>query len=124
VLVCATDGFFGYVDTPAQFENMLWDTMASAQDMRHWGSMLTSRVESLTGDDASLALVGLGFDDLADLRAHFAPRARQVRVEHAEPMAHVPPGNRAALVSARERSWQNYRRDYQRRLLLPQGDGR
>ncbi len=124
VLICATDGFFGYVDTPAQFENMLWDTMASAQDMRHWGSMLTSRVESFTGDDASLALVGLGFDDLPDLRAHFAPRARRVRVEHAEPMAHVPPGNRTALVTARERSWQSYRRDYERRLLLPQGDGR
>lgn len=123
VLVCATDGFFGYVATPAEFEDMLWQSLVSAQDIRHWGTLLVTSVDACTGDDASLVLVALGFDSFADLRAHFVPRARQVRSEHAEPMAAVPSDSRIALTDARERSWRLYRPGYERRLPTRQEVG-
>lgn len=116
VLVCATDGFFGYVTTPAGFEDVLWHSLLSAQDIQHWGALLITAVQSYTGDDASLALVALGFDNLADIRAHFVPRARHLRIEHGEPMAAVPQDSRSALTTARERSWESYRTGYERRL--------
>lgn len=118
VLVCATDGFFGYVDTPAEFEHLLWQTLTSAQDIRHWGALLAARVGSYSKDDASLALVALGFADLADLRVRFLPRAREVERVHVRPMRYVPPGNHPALVEAREQSWRGYRHGYERRLLI------
>jgi serine/threonine protein phosphatase PrpC len=123
MLVCATDGFFDYLATPAEFEDVLLQTLVSAQDMRHWGALLAAAVESYTGDDASLAMVALGFDDLADLRAHFVPQARRVHTEHAEPMSIVPQHDRIAVVAARERSWQRYRPGYERRLPTRQEVG-
>ena len=116
LLICATDGFFGYVDTPAQFELLLWETLLSAQDCLHWSVLLAERVSEYTGDDASIAVVGLGFADFAALRASFRERADLLDVEHAEPMRRVRPGDQPALVAAREASWQAYRRDYERRL--------
>jgi hypothetical protein len=116
LLVCATDGFFGYLQTPAQFEHMVLDCLMSAQDVRHWSALLAQRVESCTGDDASLAVVALGFEGFGELRASFQPRAELVSAQHAEPMRGVPPDNSAAIRVARERSWHQYRRDYERRL--------
>ncbi len=120
VLVCATDGFFGYVDTPAQFEHLLWDTLMSTQDSQHWAALLAERVGSYTGDDASLAVVALGFADFDALRASFRRRFELLRAEHAEPMSRVRQDDRAALAAARDRSWQAYRGDYERRL--PKGE--
>ena len=35
MLLCATDGFFNYVATPAHFEHLLLDTMLGPQACRH-----------------------------------------------------------------------------------------
>ncbi|WP_410564502.1 serine/threonine protein phosphatase [Amycolatopsis sp. cmx-4-61] len=116
ILLCATDGFFGYVDTPARFELVLLETLLSSQDCLHWMGQLAERVCSYTGDDASLALTAFGFTDFASLRASFRERLEHLRVAHAVPMDGVPPADRQALVVARERSWEAYRVSYERRL--------
>lgn len=121
LLVCATDGCFGYVQTPAEFEHVLLSTMLSAQDLVHWSGLLTERISSYTGDDASLVLVSLGLNGFDDLRRHYRERAEEVRREHGAPMALVRPGDRAELVAARERSWHRYRSTYERRLLGADG---
>jgi len=122
LLVCATDGFFGYVDTPAQFEHVLLSTLLSAQDIKHWSALLTERVGSYTGDDASLVLVSLGLRGFDELRVHFRQRAEEIRHEHAEPMERVRPGDQPELVAARERSWHHYRPSYEHRLPAMDGE--
>lgn len=112
VLLAATDGFFGYVDTPALFEHLLWDTLAAAVDLQNWAERLVRRVTAYTGDDASLALVGLGFRDFADLRAAFRDRVAFLRVTHEERL-HDVEGDR--LGTARADSWRDYRSGYERR---------
>ncbi|MGQ0841406.1 serine/threonine protein phosphatase [Actinokineospora sp.] len=116
VLVCATDGFFGYLHTPAEFEHILLDTLLSAQDGVHWSALITERVTGYTGDDASLCLVALGFSGFAELRAAFRGRAERVRIEHAEPMRSAAAAERDDLVAARTDSWQRYRGGYERRM--------
>lgn len=116
VLLCATDGFFGYVDTPARFEFILLETLLSAQDCMHWAGLLAERVSSYTGDDASLALAAFGFAGFDALRASFRERLEYLRNAHALPMDQVPPANRHALTTAREASWHAYRGGYERRL--------
>jgi serine/threonine protein phosphatase PrpC len=122
LLVCATDGFFGYVETPSQFEHVVLHCLMSAQDVRHWSALLAQEVESFTGDDASLAIVALGFEDFGALRAYFQPRVDALRSQHIEPMRAVQGGNRTAFIAAREESWRRYRPDYERRLPQP-GEG-
>ncbi|MET9732518.1 hypothetical protein ABZZ79_18275 [Streptomyces sp. NPDC006458] len=60
VLVVATDGFFGYVHTPADFEAVLLRGLHEAGTVGEWADLIRRDVESYTADDASLALVALG----------------------------------------------------------------
>jgi serine/threonine protein phosphatase PrpC len=123
LLVCATDGVFGYLDTPAQFEHLLWSTLATAQDISHWSVLLTEQISSYTGDDASLVIVALGVTGFDELRVLFRERAERVRINHAEPMDRVRRRDRDELNTARARSWQAYQPTYERRLLAEDGIG-
>ncbi|MGP4110339.1 serine/threonine protein phosphatase [Streptomyces sp. 4N509B] len=66
VLLAATDGFFGYVTTPARFEWLLLRTLAEATGLGDWAGRLRDAVQPETADDASLSLVALGFDEHGD----------------------------------------------------------
>ncbi|MGW7532202.1 serine/threonine protein phosphatase [Amycolatopsis sp. NPDC054798] len=123
LLITATDGFFGYVGTPAEFEYALWETLLSAQDAMHWSVLLTEKVQSYTQDDASIAIVALGFEDFPAVRASFRARFDRLREEHAEPMRRATASGRTALVETRKRSWLAYREHYERRLPPREGSG-
>jgi serine/threonine protein phosphatase PrpC len=123
VLLCATDGFFGYVHTPAEFEHVLLSTLMTATDAGHWGDLLAETVRSYTGDDTSLALVAIGFRDFDDLRDRFTARARHLSREHWAPMQRAAGSDRDELVAARTASWNRYRRSYERRMPKPTAGG-
>ncbi|MBT2456995.1 serine/threonine protein phosphatase [Streptomyces sp. ISL-86] len=78
VLVTATDGYFGYVHTPADFEYVLLRTLHEAHDQDEWADLLRREVQSYTADDASLALLALGYRSFTDLREQFAGRLAHV----------------------------------------------
>lgn len=123
LLLCATDGFFGYVGTPAEFEDVLLRTLMVAEDEARWCELLVAAVAEYTGDDASLAIAALGFVSFADMRAHFARRARYIEDEHAAPMRQAVDGaDRAAFIVAREDSWNRYRQHYEQRIPVRHGE--
>ncbi|MFE0191970.1 serine/threonine protein phosphatase [Streptomyces sp. NPDC058989] len=123
VLVAATDGFFGYVHTPADFEHLLLRTLQQAGGAAEWAHLLRREVEAFTADDASLALVTLGYPDFDDLRTRFAPRLRQLADQQsrgrpsaltAAPGPDADAHATAARIKAwQDQSWQAYRHDYE-----------
>ncbi|MGX1916071.1 serine/threonine protein phosphatase [Streptomyces phaeochromogenes] len=119
VLLCATDGFFGYLETPALFEHVLLDTMAKADSQATWASLLAAAVASYTGDDATLTLAAFGFADYAEIRDRFAGRATTVRRDHRDPLDGLT--ERADITATRLQLWELYRAGYERRM--PQGQG-
>jgi serine/threonine protein phosphatase PrpC len=121
VLVTATDGFFGYVRTPADFEHHLLRTLRDAVDEAHWGRLLAREVTGYTGDDASLSLVALGFGDFWALRDAFTARTDQVEsvLSGALPSDDDPAATRAW----EERTWQDYRLGYEARMPCSFGEG-
>ncbi|MEV5874858.1 serine/threonine protein phosphatase [Streptomyces sp. NPDC052101] len=136
VLVSATDGFFGYVHTPADFENLLLSTLHEAGTVEEWADLIRRAVQACTADDASLALVALGYHGFKHLREQFAPRldeltARYVRtrprgLDRLSPGGGAGPGPAAAPddsadLPARVRTWQDstwhvYRPGYETHL--------
>ncbi|MFD0023854.1 serine/threonine protein phosphatase [Streptomyces sp. NPDC058382] len=126
VLVAATDGFFGYVHTPADFELLVLRTLQQAGGAAEWAHLLRREVEAFTADDASLALLTLGYPDFDDLRSRFTPRLKQLTDQQyrdrpsaltaaAGPAA--DPHETAAQVKAwQDQSWQAYRHDYESHL--------
>ncbi|MDK1472636.1 serine/threonine protein phosphatase [Streptomyces sp. 549] len=129
VLVAATDGFFGYVHTPADFEDLLLRTLQQAGSAAEWAHLLRHQVESFTADDASLALLALNYRDFDDLRARFSRRLEQLSAQQsrgrpsaltAVPDPIAEPHDTAARIRAwQDQSWQVYRRDYESYLPHP-----
>lgn len=115
VLLSATDGFFGYVHTPAQFECLLLDTLGQARSAGQWAELIRQAIQPVTADDASLCLVALGFDDFAHLRGAFAGRHDSVvRGGYRDvPTADGPD----AVRDWQDRTWESYRHTYEQ--LMP-----
>ncbi|WP_199573578.1 PP2C family protein-serine/threonine phosphatase [Streptomyces murinus] len=110
VLVCATDGFFGYVHTPGDFEHVLLSTLSRAESADAWAHDLATTVAAYTGDDASLAVVALGYRDFTEVRQHMAPRFTEL---HQWTSAMPDPRDGAAMRRWRAASWDRYREEYE-----------
>ena len=48
VLLCATDGFFNYVQTPAHFEYIVLEALSASADPAEWGELLARKVQDYT----------------------------------------------------------------------------
>ncbi|MFJ3493478.1 PP2C family protein-serine/threonine phosphatase [Streptomyces sp. NPDC086091] len=120
VLLAATDGFFGYVHTPADFESLLLRTLQEAGTVDEWADRVRREVLGYTADDASLALVALGYRDFGSVRTRFARRQaelteRYVRTRPRGLDRHSPaagadgplPADDTTDLPARVRAWQD-----------------
>ncbi|MFI5709004.1 hypothetical protein [Kribbella sp. NPDC051620] len=122
VIIAATDGCFGYVEAPVCFENLLLATMVSAENMESWESSLTAEIVQQTGDDASLAMLVVGWRDFTEVRAAFGARAVQAKamveqiniasrsVLHAKSELSRLEAERHRVIN---QSWEDYRRTYE-----------
>jgi serine/threonine protein phosphatase PrpC len=77
LLICATDGCFGYVPTPMHFEHLLLRELAKARSPQAWSSALQAAIAEVTGDDAAMAVMGVG-TDLRGFQSLLAPRLAEV----------------------------------------------
>lgn len=113
VLLCATDGFFGYVRTPGDFEYLLLESLQNSSDEADWAARLSRKVQQYTADDASLALVTIGFSDFRELCELFMDRYRRSQRRYRE----VPDGSdEKSLRHWREQDWLSYRTEYERHM--------
>ncbi|MGW5849659.1 serine/threonine protein phosphatase [Streptomyces sp. NPDC055254] len=118
VLLTATDGFFGYVHTPADFEDTLLSTLRDANCETEWAELIRRSVEGYTADDASLGLIALGYKDFAHLRSAFAARqgfiagfCRKNRPTSTDPAY--------AVRAWQDGTWHDYRTGYEAYLPTP-----
>lgn len=130
VLVVATDGYFGYVHTPADFEYLLLSTLRRANNEYEWADLLRREVQAYTGDDASLALLALGHHDFAHLRVLYEQRFADLGDRHLRGRPRIldrasragsegsggPEDERETHARVRvwqDQSWQTYRAGYE-----------
>jgi serine/threonine protein phosphatase PrpC len=117
VLVAATDGFFGYVHTPADFELLLLQTLRAAQSAEGWAQGLCAGVCDYTGDDATLAVAALGYRDFAGLRQAFVTRHQQLEESIGGWGAPRGQGDPDHIRTWQDATWKSYRANYE--ALLP-----
>jgi hypothetical protein len=71
VVLSATDGCFGYYQSPMDFERVLVSTLkASASDV-DWKNNLTKQFSKVTADDFSYSLTAFGCDNFNELKNEF-----------------------------------------------------
>jgi serine/threonine protein phosphatase PrpC len=85
LLLCATDGCFAYVRSPMHFEHLLLSALHGARDVPAWQQALEASVTTITGDDAALALLGLGAD-LVGFKKLFQDRTTEIQRRYIDPL--------------------------------------
>jgi serine/threonine protein phosphatase PrpC len=131
IVLAATDGCFGYVHTPMHFEFMLLSTMRDADNWNDWSDRLTAAIKKVTGDDATLAAIVVGWDDIGPCQRQFAARRRwcaeriaeyEKLSDHVAELQQQLDGAKRELAEGRRRLWDGYRRSYESVMRLPPRD--
>ena len=67
VILSATDGCFNYFATPMHFNDVLVTGLKQSDNVEEWEGFCKSEITDVTGDDVSLSLIAVGFEDFNDL---------------------------------------------------------
>lgn len=107
-VICATDGAFGFLRSPMDFEHMLLKALLSASSMAAFEQLFESAVREATGDDSTCLLSFYGwnsYDGLKDdLQQRFAYVQRLIdRMDDAGE-------DRAAAEQVILQTWQAYKK--------------
>jgi hypothetical protein len=123
--VAATDGCFGYVRTPIHFEHLVLSSLQDSIEAGSWSRLLQQRIAAITGDDAAMAVLGVGADH-GEFRQLFATRTAQIEQRCVVPLDELESEvGRAeqAVAEARRRHaalqtslWAAYKPEYERYL--------
>lgn len=68
IILCATDGCFGYYQSPMHFEYILRSTSQKAKEEKEWEQLVKEEILKVTGDDCSLSLIAKGFSSFEELK--------------------------------------------------------
>jgi hypothetical protein len=125
LLVCATDGCFGYLPTPMHFEHLVLAPLRASRTVDAWSEAVQQKIAGITGDDAAMAVMAVGAD-LAELKALYAPRVATLEQEFTTPVDELGRAVQDAeqeLQRLRERQlqetqrlWAQYKPGYERYL--------
>jgi len=74
ILLTATDGCFGYLNSPMEFEYLLTDTLSKSKNPLEWKMALNERMHEVTGDDYTLCVAAYGFGNFEEIKKCFAER--------------------------------------------------
>ena len=109
ILFAATDGCFGYLSTPMEFEYMLLDTLLSSGSILDWEDRLKSTLIRLSGDDFSFTGLSVGFGSFERMQQAFRPRAEHLFHAYISDLQHASPEEKVML-------WRHYKGKYERYL--------
>jgi serine/threonine protein phosphatase PrpC len=112
VVLAATDGCFGYVSTPMEFEGMLLETLLTSQSPAQWEQRLADMIGSVAGDDHAMVMASFGYGDFAALQNSLRQRWLWLRENYILPVQKLPLEDRQSRFAL----WDSYRGNYFRLL--------
>lgn len=133
LLVCATDGCFGYLPSPMHFEHLVLKPLPGAPDAQAWSHGVQTQIAAVAGDDAAMSVLGVGAD-LTELKDLYGPRVADLERQFTAPIDELGRAVQRAegeLAAQRQRQtretgqlWARYQPGYERYLHQdPSGSG-
>ena len=107
VVFGASDGCFGYLASPMEFEFILLDTMMASQNLSQWEEKLGALFAEYAGDDYTLSGVLMGFRDFNECRQYYKARHHFLKKEYILPLS-------SGTREDRYRLWETYRKNYEK----------
>ena len=105
IIFAATDGCFGYLRTPMEFEKLLLSTLLSSESIVQWQNALDEQFRNIAGDDYTMSLMSVGYGSFRKLKESCEKRYRYM--ERVYPL--LPDTSEQELF----RQWAVYRPDYE-----------
>lgn len=118
VILSATDGCFNYFPTPMHFNEVLVTGLKLSDNVEEWEGFCKSEITAVTGDDVSLSLIAVGFEDFKDLRESFSssPVVKIEEIKKAQDelksLSKQIEDNKAALENLIQEGWDEYKTSY------------
>lgn len=110
VIFAATDGCFGYVPTPMEFEYLLLSNLVNVSTPKEFHKRLSQSIGEYAGDDYALGMMGVYFGSFQNMQFFFKDRVKFLEREYIYPLQSQR--NDFAMNAL----WQRYRTDYERYL--------
>jgi hypothetical protein len=110
VVFCATDGCFGYLSTPMEFEGVLLETLLKSKCVAEWENKLADVISSVAGDDHTLCLAAYGYGSYSTIQKCFIERLNYIETYYLLPVSKIPVEDR----DSRFELWNSYRDNYMR----------
>ncbi len=105
MLICATDGCFGYFKTPMEFEYMLLKTMEKAESFSHWGDLITAYLTDISGDDLAMYICPVGINDIEQAKKIYEKRSRHLYKKYISKID-------GAKEETLKKLWESYKKEY------------
>lgn len=112
IVFSATDGCFGYLSTPMEFEGVLLKTLLATKCAADWERTLADAFSSVAGDDHTLCLASYGYGSYAAIQKSFAKRFEYIEKNYLLPVSTIPLEDRESRFDL----WVSYRDNYMRYL--------
>lgn len=112
VVLAATDGCFGYMSTPMEFEGILLNTLLQSRCADEWEKRLAALIGQSAGDDHTLCMAAFGYSKFSALQKSFAKRYTHILKKYLDPVQKLPVDDR----QSRHKLWNQYRAEYMRYL--------
>ena len=113
VVFSATDGCFGYLSTPMEFEGLILRSLLSTTCAADMEAELAGATAEIAGDDQSLCLAAYGYGSYQALQQSFAARYEYLQKAYLQPVSQLPLED----AQARFQLWETYREDYMRYIM-------
>lgn len=110
VVFTATDGCYGFLSTPMEFEGVLLETLLESGSVNQWETSLAGVLGSVAGDDYTLCLASYGYGTYEALQAAFARHYEKLSEKYLRRVSGMPLEDR----QSRYRLWNSYRDNYMR----------
>lgn len=104
--VCATDGVFGFVRSPMDFELMLIESIMQAQSIKEFEDTFQQKIVKLTGDDSTCLIAFYGWGSYECIKKSFQKRYSYILKMIDSIDAVVDPIDQENLI---QRYWKKYK---------------
>ena len=108
IYICATDGCFGFLSSPMEFEHMLLSTLMESNTPEEWKENLIQKWFVHFGDDSTMTILTVGFEHFSDLKMFYQERLSIIEKTYGKSFSDE------MNVQEREQLWQRYRKNYYR----------
>ena len=85
VVFAATDGCFGYLASPMEFEKLLLETLKEAENVAQWKDLLEEQIAQVSGDDFSLTLWIGSYKDFETMKETLMERLSYMKETYPSP---------------------------------------